>query len=35
MENTVFIFRLNLDWKLIALISQIDRVDASWTSIER
>lgn len=35
MENTVFIFRLNLDWQLIALISQIDRFDASWTSIER
>ncbi|MBS4064028.1 MAG: Fic family protein [Chitinophagaceae bacterium] len=35
MEDSVFIFRLNLDWKLIALISQIDRFDASWTSIER
>lgn len=35
MENTVYIFRLNLDWQLIALISQIDRFDASWTSIER
>jgi len=35
MDNSVFIFRLNLDWQLIALISQIDRFDASWTSIER
>jgi Fic family protein len=35
MENAVFIFRLNLDWQLIALISQIDRFDATWTSIER
>ena len=35
MENSVFIFRLNLDWQLISLISQIDRFDASWTSIER
>lgn len=28
-------FRINLDWKLISLISQIDRFDAAWTSIER
>lgn len=35
MENPVYIFRLNLDWQLIYLISQIDRFDASWTSIER
>ncbi len=35
MENIVFEFKLNLDWKLIGLISQIDRFDASWTSIER
>src|SRR5436190_17457107 len=35
MQNTVHIFRLNLDWQLIFLISQIDRFDASWTSIER
>jgi len=35
MENAVFIFKLNLDWQLINLISQIDRFDASWTSIER
>lgn len=35
MENTVFFFKLNLDWQLINLISKIDRFDASWTSIER
>ena len=35
MENSVYIFRLNLDWQLISLISQIDRFDALWTSIER
>jgi Fic family protein len=35
MGNPVYIFRLNLDWQLISLISQIDRFDASWTSIER
>ena len=35
MENSVFIFKINLDWQLISLISQIDRFDASWTSIER
>jgi len=35
MENSVYTFRLNIDWQLISLISQIDRFDASWTSIER
>lgn len=35
MENTVYLFGINLDWQLIALISQIDRFDASWTAIER
>jgi Fic family protein len=35
MENLVHTFKLNLDWKLVALISQIDRFDASWTSIEK
>lgn len=35
MENTVHTFRINIDWKLIRLISQIDRFDASWTSIEK
>jgi len=35
MENSVYTFRLNLDWQLISMISQIDRFDPSWTSIER
>ena len=35
MDNSVYIFRISLDWKLIALISQVDRFDASWASIER
>ena len=35
MDNTVYIFKLNVDWKLINLISEIDRFDANWTAIER
>jgi Fic family protein len=35
MENTVHTFTINIDWELIRLISQIDRFDASWTSIEK
>jgi len=35
MENSVYIFKINLDWQLIGLISEIDRFDASWSSIER
>lgn len=35
MENMVHTFRLNINWKLIRLISQIDRFDASWESIEK
>lgn len=35
MENKVFDFNLNIDWKLINLISVIDRFDSQWTSIER
>lgn len=35
MENTVHTFKINIDWELIRLISQIDRFDASWTSIEK
>lgn len=35
MENLVYTFKINLDWRLIDLISQIDRFDASWTSIEK
>jgi Fic family protein len=35
MENNVFNFKLNMDWKLIHLISEIDRFDAQWITIER
>jgi Fic family protein len=35
MENKVFDFILNIDWKLINLISVIDRFDSQWTAIER
>lgn len=35
MENKVHTFKLNIDWELIRLISQIDRFDASWASIEK
>lgn len=35
MENDVYHFKLNIDWKLINLISEIDRFDANWTAIER
>ncbi|MCD4682823.1 MAG: Fic family protein [Bacteroidales bacterium] len=35
MENIVHTFTIDIDWKLIRLISQIDRFDASWTSIEK
>ena len=35
MENKIFNFNLNMDWKLINLISTIDRFDSQWTTIER
>lgn len=35
MKNTVYHFKLDIDWKLINLISEIDRFDANWTAIER
>ena len=35
MKNRVHIFKLNIDWELIRLISQIDRFDASWATIEK
>ena len=35
MENNVYNFKIDTDWKLINLISLIDRFDASWSSIER
>ena len=35
MENNVYNFKIDIDWKLINVISLIDRFDASWTSVER
>ncbi|MCK6612057.1 MAG: Fic family protein [Bacteroidia bacterium] len=35
MNNEVYNFKLKIDWKLIKLISEIDRFDANWTAIER
>jgi len=35
MDNRVFNFKLIIDWKLINLISKIDRFDSQWTAIER
>jgi Fic family protein len=35
MENNVYDFSLNIDWKLINLISRTDRFDSEWTAIER
>jgi Fic family protein len=35
MENNVYNFKIDIDWKLIGIISQIDRFDASWTTIEK
>ena len=34
-ENNVCDFKLKIDWKLINLISQIDRFDSQWIAIER
>ena len=35
MNNNVHTFTLDINWELINLISQIDRFDASWASIEK
>jgi Fic family protein len=35
MIDKVHTFEINIDWSLIALVSKIDRFDASWTSIEK
>lgn len=35
MENKVYIFKIDISWDLIGLISKIDRFDASWSSIEK
>lgn len=35
MDGAVYNFNLNIDWKLLHLLSEIDRFDANWTAIER
>jgi Fic family protein len=35
MKNKVYNFGLEVNWDLINMISQIDRFDASWSSIEK
>jgi len=35
MENEVHSFQLKLNWKLLSLISNIDRFDATWSTIEK
>lgn len=35
MKVEVYNFSLSFDWKLLRTISQIDRFDASWSSIEK
>jgi Fic family protein len=35
MNTKVYDFSLELSWKILSVISRIDRFDASWTSIER
>ena len=35
MSKLVYNFKVESDWKLIKLISELDRFDASWTAIER
>ena len=35
MDNNVYNFTIDIDWDLIRIISQIDRFDASWTTLEK
>lgn len=35
MSNNVYNFNIDIDWRLIGIISQIDRFDATWSSIEK
>lgn len=35
MAGKVYSFKVDLNWGLIALISRIDRFDATWTTIEK
>jgi hypothetical protein len=31
----IYNFNLELDWKLLNILSQLDRFDAYWSSIEK
>jgi Fic family protein len=33
--NTLHTLKLSIDWKLISILSQIDRFDGEWTTIEK
>lgn len=35
MKINLYTFQLDLNWELISLISQIDRFDASWASLQK
>lgn len=35
MKAKVYHFDLNLSWKILSVISRVDRFDASWASVER
>lgn len=35
MESYVHTFQLNINWKLLSLISKIDRFDATWSNVEK
>lgn len=35
MKTQVYTFQISLDWQLMALVSQTDRFDASWSTIEK
>ena len=35
MKINIYTFRIELNWELISLISQIDRFDASWAALEK
>ena len=35
MDNKVYTFTIDIGWKLINIISQLDRFDGSWAAVER
>ncbi len=35
MKDNVYIFKIDLDWNLLRIVSKLDRFDASWSSIEK